>query len=166
MRSQRNGERTVAASRVSGLGICDALRVTLEPIQIRWLRDELDEVCRALEETRAIGVVSEPRDRSAEDYRLHLLRLVREQIVKPIDGEDLVLVGPSMMLGDLIRGAMRHAIETLAEIASAQSLSHEDTVQALGDASVAAAAWVETYRDALAVETFSFDPAADPFTYW
>jgi hypothetical protein len=64
MHSHRNSERALASSRATGLGICDALRLTLEQAQVPWLLDEVDETRRALEQ-RAPAQASVIRTRSA-----------------------------------------------------------------------------------------------------
>jgi hypothetical protein len=173
MQSNRIRERAIQASRVNGLGICDALRLTLEPAQIPWLTDEVEELRRAHEEAHALlgaspgaSLANGSEESSAARYQLHLLQLVHEQLLDGAADENAVVVGPSMMLSDLVRGAMRHTIETLAELASSSRLRNHATQFALSEAAAAATAWVETYRDLQAVEAFNFDPEVDPVDRW
>src|SRR3954449_4699450 len=113
MQCHRNHERAIAASRVSGLGICDALRVRLDPAQVPWLADEVDELIRALEETRVMSAAAQVRgdavdgeaDRALE-YRLRLLELIRQQVHAPHRGESIVVVGPGRMMSELVRSTM------------------------------------------------------------
>jgi hypothetical protein len=162
MQWQRNGDRALEVRSVTGLGICDALRVELEPVQVPWFVDEVEETCRAREETYVVVRRSgaEQHDVAAADYRVRELQLIRRQIDDAVAGERIVVFGPGMTMSELIRGSMRHAISSLAELAESGNVSDLGAQTRLAETAAAAVAWIATFRDAQSVEWYSFDPDA------
>ena len=75
--------------------------------------------------------------------------------------EPFVVIGPAGPVGAMVRGAMRHVVETLAELVLANSRLDAGGRDRLTHAAEAAVAWVRTYSDAQAVEDFSFDTQRD-----
>ena len=169
MHANPNRPSGVPAGSVTGLGICDALRIELRAVQVPWLMDELDETWIALKEERrrsaattaSTGSSDDEDELNALEYRLYLLQLIRRQL-RANPAEPIAVVGPGDMMSDLVRGTTLHVIETLAELAHVRSIRDADSEERLADAAEAAAAWVQTVRDCDAVELSNFDSDADP----
>ena len=154
--------RTAAVRRtVSGLGVCDALRLELEPVQLPWLADELDEMRGPLEEALARAREAGSEDEAtAHAYELRLLRMMRAQLGdRPAP---LVFVGPTGMVDEAVHGTMRNVVGALAELAHGSAADP----RRLRDAAAAADAWVRTFLDLRAVVAFNFDPEAEPSRPW
>lgn len=80
MQSERTAIKRPPSGRVSGLGVCDALRLELAPLQVSWLAVELD-ATRARLEDRVQALDRNQRDELDRlGYELHLLRLMRAQL--------------------------------------------------------------------------------------
>jgi hypothetical protein len=150
--------RTAAARRtVSGLGVCDALRLELAPVQLPWLADELDEMRGPLEEALRRSGADEA---AAHEYELRLLRMMRAQLA---DERTTVFVGPTGMVDEAVRGAMRNVVGALAELVHDRELADGDRLR---ETAAAAEAWVRTFVDLRAVVAFNFDPEAEPSRPW
>ena len=66
--------RTATRRTVSGLGVCDALRLELAPVQLPWLADELDEMRGPLDEALARARADDAaEDAAGHKYELRLL---------------------------------------------------------------------------------------------
>jgi hypothetical protein len=144
MQSERSAESSALSGSVRGLGVCDALRLELAAVQLPQL----------VEHVQVLGASLE------EEYELRLVERLHAQLPEGEVPARFVFVGPTGMIGTIVRGGMRHAVEALADLVLAEP-SHEDAARArLIEAAEAAAAWVQTYIDVQAVEEFSFD--ADP----
>jgi hypothetical protein len=157
---------------VSGLGVCDALRVELQPVQVSWLVDELEEMRGPLEEevqrAGAGCAASGPNetDRRDLEYELRLLRLMRARLPAASHQEPFVFIGPSGMVQDVVHGTMRNVAGALSELASGRVSDDPESRAGLRDTAAAAAAWVDTFLECQAVVGFKFDPHADPMTAW
>jgi hypothetical protein len=139
------------AGTVSGLGVCDALRLELMPVQLGRLAVRID----ALE--AALGPAAGPD----VAYEQRLVRMLRAGLPAPERAEPFAFVGPAGMIGDLVRGAVRDAVRELSELARG------DVARAgLRAAAADAGAWIRTFLDCHAVESFSFDPGEDPGRPW
>jgi hypothetical protein len=156
--------RTAVVRRsVSGLGVCDALRLELEPVQLPWLADELDEMRGPLEEALARARTEGTEDEAAAHrYELRLLRMMRAQIPDARAAAPMVFVGPTGLVDEAVRGTMRNVVGALAELAHGASAEPGR----LRDAAAAADAWVRTFLDLRAVVAFNFDPEAEPSQPW
>jgi hypothetical protein len=151
--------RTAAVARrtVSGLGVCDALRLEVDPVQLPWLAEELDDMRGPLEEAllraRADGAADEA---AAHEHALRLLGMLRAQIA----GErQISIVGPTGMVDEVVRGAVRNVVGALADL-----IGQRDDVadgERLQETATAAEAWVRTFVDLRAVLAFEFDPQAE-----
>ena len=143
--------------RVCGIGVCDVLRVELEPCQLPSVRAELEELRATVGE--AIATMLDRGD-EAELDRLRYERRVLDLIGRELDRTDgpIVVCGPARLMGEIITGVTRLAAAEVVEHLTART---RDGV-ALREAAGLAAAWVETCAAADAVEAYSFDPAFDP----
>jgi len=154
------------AGTVRGLGVCDVLEVEIEPVQLSWLIDELDETRGPLEEQLARERASGDTEAvDAAAYELFLLRSMRARLPADADGERVRFLGPSGMVMRVVRGAARDVIAALGELAAARELDAQGRAT-LRATAVAAAAWVETLVDCEAVVAFNFDPDASPIRPW
>jgi hypothetical protein len=154
--------RTAATRRtVSGLGVCDALRLELAPVQRPWLADELDEMRGPLEEALLRARADDAaEDAAAHQYELRLLRMMRAQLA---DDRTTVFVGPTGMVDEAVRGALRNVVGALAELVHDREAADGDR---LLETAAAATAWVRTFVDLRAVVAFNFDPEAEPSRPW
>jgi hypothetical protein len=151
----------VPSGTVHGLGVCDALRIELLPVQLPWLIDELEEMRGPLEE--ALGCASPGDEAAALRYELRLLRRLRAQLPPAGHAGPFTLVGPAVMVGEVVRGTLRNVAAALAELAQARPAADPEPLRATA---AAAAAWTRTCLDCRAVEAFSFDPEAEPHGIW
>src|SRR4051794_26138446 len=101
--------------RVEALRIADAPRGQLEPQQLPWLLDEVDELRIALEAARgpelrrkpaAVVIVSRDVD---HDLRV-LSRLRREVIAGLADREPTTVWAPAPLMSELVRGTARNVV--------------------------------------------------------
>lgn len=154
--------RTATTRRtVSGLGVCDALRLELAPVQLPWLVDELDEMRGPLEEALLRARADEAADDvAAHEYELRLLRMMRAQLA---DGRTTVFVGPTGMVDEAVGGAMRNVVGALAELVGDRDVADGERLR---ETAAAADAWVRTFVDLRAVVAFNFDPEAEPSRPW
>ena len=169
MQSERIAEASALSGSVRGLGVCDALRVELAPEQLPGLVDQIEAHSAALrdeiERRRATLIPRDLRGTAALDEaesELRLIELLRGEL--PTAGETnqpFVVIGPAGPIGAMVRGAMRHAVEALSELALATSRDDAGGRDRLTRAAAAAIAWVRTYIEAQAVEDFSFDTERD-----
>ena len=159
------GARTPLGT-VHGLGVSDALRLALTPVQVPWLIDELEEL-RGPYEERLLRLRSEA-DASDDpgtadavrgaEYDLRLLRLMRAQ-VSAGQREPVIFDGPSAMVAEIVRGTMRNVADALAELVAAR-VSYDEAAEArLRTTATAAHEWVETFLACREVEAFTFDDA-------
>ncbi len=140
MQSERSAEPSALSGSVRGLGVCDALRLELAAVQLPQLAEHV----------RVLGTSLE------DEYELRLVERLHAQLPEGEPGR-FVFVGPTGMIGTIVRGSMRHAVEALADLVLAEP-SHDDVARIrLSEAATAAAAWIQTYIDVQAVEEFSFD---------
>jgi hypothetical protein len=147
-------EGTVVAPRVAGsvrgLGVCDVLRVELEPVQ----RPVLDAQIAELERRRLAS--------SAPDTVevLRLLALMREALPAR-DDPSPVLSGPAGLVLELVDACVTDAVRRVSQ--RLETAPRRGLVAAELEA---AGAWIATALDCAAVEDFSFEPGADPARAW
>jgi hypothetical protein len=147
---------------VSGLGVCDALRLELEPAQVPWLVDELDVMRGPLEE-QLMRTSADDRDHvEALDHELHLLRLMRAQLPGTLHDEPQTFVGPAGRVCRIANAVLANAVAALAEHVGEGPPRSADARGWLREIVRVVAAWAETVADCYAVEGYSFDPRADP----
>jgi hypothetical protein len=149
---------------VSGLGVCDVWRLELSAVQWPWLVDELEDLRGPLEEAlqrahaqQAVDDSKELADAiSAREYELRLVRWMRAQL--PERGHDgpVVFAGPADLVRELVGGTLRHVVDELGDLVDSRSHAR------LIETAAAAAAWARTFVDCWELESFSFDPSADP----
>jgi len=169
MQWQPTAGTPVPSSRVGGLGVCDVLRIEFAPTQLLWLIDQLEEMRSPLEREfeRLLARPRDPQDDEtareleAARYKLRLLRMIRAEVPAADHADAVVVVGPSEMLLDVVRGAMRRAVDDLGTLAHGV-YSEPSELSRLRDIASAVRAWVETLVECEAVEGFRFDPDADP----
>ena len=167
-----------ARARVHGLGLCDALRVALEPCLIAGMIDELEErrgpLHEAFERARAQwdALAEDQRtgpcaaeledELSASAYALEVSSALRAQLPAPGHDEPVVIVGPASLMANLVGAGARNAVHDLAALLRESPRADEDQQQRRRSAATAVAAWVETYLDCEAVVWFNFDDDWDP----
>jgi hypothetical protein len=166
---------------VQGLGVTDGLRVELEPHQLPSLVDEIgvlrDVVEDALVHERqqwesipeSVRRERLPRAVEAEEeldrlrYEARVLEMIRGQVVEQLGGKSTaVVVGPSRIVAELVRGTTRRVVEDLGELLQVEPRDDAAARAELVRTAVAARSWVETYVGCQAVEWLSFEPDADP----
>jgi hypothetical protein len=157
MQTNRTEDTPALAGGVRGLGLSDALRVELQPVQVPWLIDALDAMRRPVEEAlrRAHG-----DEREERAYELRLLRMMRAGPAAAEASAPVAFIGPSGMVVDAVRAAMRSAIAVLGELDDAGD------AERLRQTAEAAAAWVRTYLECRAIVWFNVDPDAEPAAPW
>jgi hypothetical protein len=163
------------SDRVRGLGVSDALQLQLEPGQLPWLLDELDELSVAHEQglSEAAGHRALVADRQChgdatevvERHRgeLAVLRAVRERITPALDGRAIVC-GPAPLVSSLVRSVTRTVAARLVELAG--ELPAEPDAEAsrrLVSAAAATLDWVQTLVALEQLEWFDFD--GEPVTH-
>ena len=165
MQHHRNQARAEAAppphtTAVIGLGVCDVLRVELQPRQLPSLDEEI-QIQRAVYD-QSIAGAAEDGDRDAFDRlraERRTLTMVAEQIRRP--GDSPVIWGPAAAISDLVTCSARSAADRLVDAMQRDLLVDGGDGPALIEAAHVAAAWAETYVALRAVESFSVDPDND-----
>jgi hypothetical protein len=150
--------------RVCGLGLCDALRIELEPCQVDSLHAEIDELRRGLDEAICVSIGrGAGRGTDSLSYEHQVLDMIRTQVVRLHESSGRVVVsGPAVVLTEIVAGAARDAADELAEIVRRHPRGDSHTGAALLEAARVASAWAATYAALQAVESYSFDPDCDP----
>ena len=159
MQANRTADSPALAGSARGLGLSDALRVELRPVQVPWLIDALD----AMAGPRALHQ-ADGREQEEREYELRLIRMMRAGLTAA-DRAAVAFIGPSGMVVDAIRIAMRGAMDALRELAGEDPIEEHLTEQ-LRQTADAVAAWVRTYLDCRAVVWFNVDPDAEPGANW
>jgi hypothetical protein len=157
-----------ATARVSGLGLCDALRVELDPTQVSWLLDELEDRRGPLEDelARLRGRQAAAGELADREYELRLLRLMRASLVGAAADQPAVWIGPAGLVLDVARATMSHVAAMLAEEASDRGARGRHGTESLSVTATAAHAWALTVRACELVSAFTFDGDADPARRW
>lgn len=153
-------DRIVSPARVAGsvrgLGVCDALRVELAPVQWAGLERGMGERVAALErrvgELRRVGEHDE-LDRARETLRL-LLRM-------KADVPGSVITGPADLVVELVETCLADAIMRVAERQTGAPAGRA----AWADELEAAGAWIATALDCAVVTEFCFEPGLDPIRW-
>lgn len=169
MQSERIAEASALSGSVRGLGVCDALRLELLPEQLPQIIEQAEAARVALQEEirqRTSAMVPEdPRGLEqieAVQYELRVLECLREHLPAGEVRERFVVVGPTDVVGAIVRDSTRRAVETLAELVLENPESGCEARAGMVAAVTAAAAWIQTYVEAQATEDFSFDVEDDP----
>jgi hypothetical protein len=149
---------------VQGWGLCDVLRVELEPVQLASCLDELrtlEGVLReALEHARHVEADAE-REIARRVYELRVLDAMRRNLEPCRATETPVLFGPGGLVMEIVTGATGDAIAALGETFDAGSHAGADRRDELVRRGRLARAWIATFVDVHAVVSFSFDPEFD-----
>ena len=154
------------SGRVRGLGVCDALRLELDAVQVPWLIDELEETRGPLEEELQHVGEDENGQRERCLYELRLLRLMRAQLPAADHTGPAVWHGPSGMVCELAHATLARVAETLAEFVGQGRGATAEGRERLRELGAAVQAWAHTVADCHDVELFRFDPDADPHARW
>lgn len=139
--------------RVCGIGLCDVLRIVIEPCQVPGLRVELRTIADSLTATIERGRAD---DLDRLRYARRVVGLIATQLERP--DEPVVVCGPAPLLSDVIATVTGDALTELI----ARWDRRPGDGSALREAARTAAAWVETHTATQALESYSFDPACDP----
>jgi hypothetical protein len=176
------------AGTVRGLGVCDVLRVELEPVQRAGLEAQLTARTAELEQRRedleaagwaradpeAAGqeaVWGTPTGRLRdEDEELRAVRdelRVLERVREGMSAapEPLDLTGPAGLVLELVGACLVSAVGS-ADARLGEGAPGVTWVGVCERELEAAAAWIRTALDCRAVEAFCFDPDADPPHAW
>ena len=162
-------DRSVGAAReagsVRGLGVCDVLRVELDPLQRALIDGRLAAHVETLEARRATletdvgnGVTCEELGDVAHELRV--LARIREALPGCLHAP-FALVGPAGLVSALIAACLAEAVACLERrladrpATAASSLALEPELRVAG-------AWIATALDCAAVEGFCFEPEVDP----
>lgn len=170
-------DRAHAASSVQGLGLCDALRLELQPCQIAGAIDELEERRGPLNEAfekartrwdalaekeRGPEAVALEEELSGSGYALRVLAALRGQLPTADHAAPVLIVGPAPTISEFVAAAARNAVDDLVELLRESPRTDERAQAALRTAASAVTAWVESYIDCEALGWFSFDSDWDP----
>jgi hypothetical protein len=163
---------------VQALGLSDVLQVELQPGQVVGFADELAELRGPLVEAyesalerwltsshfgsggREPGGAEEKL--SAAAYALRLHAAMTSQMPQTPTDEPLVVVGPATAMSEIIDGAARSAADEVAGLLRQSPVPPAELPAVLRDRAAVLAAWIETYIDREAVESYRFDPNWDP----
>jgi hypothetical protein len=159
-----------AACSVSGLGVCDVWRLELTRDQWPWLADELDEMRGPLEEELAVVKsqhAEDPSQSTAErigaiKYELRIVAMMRARLLASIGDEPVIFAGPAELVRELVIGALREVVSAFGDIVTAGPLGDRDAWSRVTTTADAARAWARTVAACRELETFRFDPTADP----
>lgn len=169
MQSQPSAEHPRVSGSVRGLGVCDALRVELQDVQLSPLIDAAAAFVRScelgLERRAGVSSASGPRAleaQAAAEYELRLAERLREALPRRGHVGPFALVGPAGMAFELVRSCARDATMALALLLGAPLAGDDAATAELERTAAAAAAWTATLLDCRTVEAFRFDPDANP----
>jgi len=169
MQSERSAEPSALSGSVRGLGVCDVLRVELQPVQRAGLEQALAAHAAELERRKAaLGLaVRQHAAASAERERLgevaETLRLLaRVRVGLPSrNSSPLVVTGPADLVLDVVDVCLADAVSRAAERLEAAQGGPPRGSALVGELE-AAAAWIATALDCAAVDGFCFEPGVDP----
>jgi len=147
---------------VTGLGVCDALRLELEPAQVPWLVDELDVMRGPLEEQLERTSADDHEQFEVLSHELHLLRLMRAQLPGMPHDKPLTFVGPAGRVCRIANAVLANAVAALAAHVGEGPPRSEDARAWLHEIVAVVGAWAQTVADCYTVEGYTFEPAADP----
>jgi hypothetical protein len=156
------------AGSVRGLGVCDALRVELAPVQRAALEAQLKVRTAALEQRRAglEAVARAPDSGELTGVRDELRLLTRLRAEMPAFApEPFTFTGPAGLVLELV-GACLAAAVTCADARLGEGRPGAPWAAACERELEAAAAWIATALDCRAVEEFCFEPGVDPRNAW
>jgi hypothetical protein len=149
--------------RVVGLGVTDALRVALSPCQLDACLAELDEIRHVREHALVEAWQREEPAREEEvnlaRYDVNVLAAIRRYLVATAAAP--VLCGPATVVSAVVAGATHDVAETFAGLLVSGPRLDAETADRLLSGLTTLDAWVRTYVDCQAVETFSFDANTD-----
>jgi hypothetical protein len=149
--------------RVVGLGVTDALRVALEPCQLDACLAELDEIRhlrdQVLVEAWQQGETAHDEQLDRARYDVNVVAAVRRYLVETAPAP--VLCGPASLVSEVVVGATHDVAETFAGLLVTGPELHPDAAGQLLAGLKTLDAWVRTYVDCRALETFSFDANTD-----
>jgi hypothetical protein len=150
MQADRSAGEARTVGSVRGLGVCDVLRIELDPVQRAGLELQLAARVAALE-----------RRGEPDGEELRLLARMRARVPASV-GRSFVLVGPAGLVVELVGACLAAAVAglhaRLGEGAAWSAASERDLATV--------AAWIATALDCQAVEGYSFEPGVDPVHAW
>jgi hypothetical protein len=161
------------AGSVRGLGVCDALRVELAPVQRAALEAQLTARTAALEQRRAAleavaractGPHANEGELTGVRDELRLLTRLRAEM-PTLAPEAFTFTGPAGLVLELV-GACLAAAVTCADARLGEGRPGAPWAAACERELEAAAAWIATALDCRAVEEFCFEPGVDPRNAW
>jgi hypothetical protein len=168
-------DRTAATADLSGsvrgLGVSDALRLELVPLQHARLAEQLEALGAAVESKFAAQQdAADSRREEAVDvvaalrYERHLAQLMRAGLDASDARAPFAFVGPTGMVLELVGACLAGVVAELGQRLAGEAA--DGSQAALDRAMEATAAWLRTFAECRAVERFRFDPEADPGRAW
>lgn len=159
MQEDRSADAARVTGSVRGLGVCDVLRVELEPVQWsgleRGMAERIAELERRQDELRREGGVAE---HDALTRTREVLRLLTRMKAAP--GRSVV-TGPADLVAELVDTCLSDAVARVSErLTSAGGGSPR--CSAWMDELEAAGAWIATALECAAVTDYCFEPGLDP----
>jgi hypothetical protein len=158
MHEDRSADPARVAGSVRGLGVCDVLRVELEPVQWSGLERGLAARIGALErrrdELRSAVAVDDVEELGRTREALRLLTRM-----KATEGGS-VLTGPADLVAELVDACLSDAVTRVWERLAAPG--GPPRCEAWRDELAAANAWIATALDCVVVTDFCFEPGLDP----
>src|SRR5206468_1641855 len=122
MHPERTADPARLSGSVRGLGVCDVLRLELEPIQLARLIDELDERAGDLDTGLEIPGAARPRpaDEGMDEdcYELWLVRLMRAGLPDLNHPAPFAWSGPSGLVTSVVRACLRASATEFATLAT------------------------------------------------
>jgi hypothetical protein len=165
-------------ARVQGLGLCDVLRVVLEPCQICGMIEELEErrgplheafdtarTCwDALDQAQRDGPLGNELQEGLSEsaYALRMFIRIRAQVPAVDHDETVALIGPASIITELVAAASRNAVEDLAERLCEPAGEDPERSARLHAAAAAVTAWTSLQAECEDVVWFNFDKRWDP----
>jgi hypothetical protein len=165
MQVDRTAEPTRLGGSVRGLGVCDVLRVELEPVQRAGFETGLAARVAELERSHAALQHTAAGEQLAEvSAALRLLARIRAALPRQAAAPWRV-IGPAGLLLELVDACVADAVARLAD-RMGERYGGPPRYASLSAEFEAAAAWIATALDCAAVDGFCFEPGADPDGAW
>jgi hypothetical protein len=167
MQWDRTADLAALSGSVRGLGVSDALRLELVPLQHARLAEQLEALDVEVEArvTAHQRAVRSPRDEAvdavgAARYERHLVQLMRAGLEACDTRAPFAFAGPTGMVLELVRACLTGVVAELAQHLAGEAA--DGSQDALDQKMEATAAWLRTFADCRAVERFRFDAEGEP----
>src|SRR3954452_17652930 len=126
MQAERTAEQAALSGSVRGAGVCDVLRIELQPAQRALLLERVEALQSSLEDelARQATAAAPGHERATEAlrlarYELHLVELLHGRLPSANVDRPFELVGPADTVSRLVRDCMGIAATRLVELVGA-----------------------------------------------